>query len=342
MNHAAKAFVSMGLLALLPVAPLTAQNLFEIYPTRPNISTTDYTRLCAPLGGGEILVEVAPTHFCNVGGSTTCTCSALDIDVTLQDLDDATPNQFRGKVYDAFWLLIGSTAWTPMTPGTGGPSVETFRVPFIAPVALPCNGTYYFGIEVDAAACNDGIYVAAARYASNLSGCGGETGRAGAPSLLFCGPVGGPGAPWLGPKQYSLRMGITMNAPVLNMGNRVVTPAGLPCFPWATGYGVGGLYPLNTLLQQELWARVQDVNSPNGTALLFADIFPAAPPFCIPPFGLLCLNPHFTVCTIPLDAAGLGTCRALPINLGMAGKTLYFQAVSLGTGLLTNAETVRL
>lgn len=117
----AASLVSIGVLAFsFAVDRVTAQNLFEIYPTRPNISTTDYTRLGVPTTGGDILVEVAPTHFCNVGGSAFCACSASEIDVTLMDMNNSTPNSFRGVIQSPIGTYLAVTAWTAMTVGTGG------------------------------------------------------------------------------------------------------------------------------------------------------------------------------------------------------------------------------
>lgn len=357
MKHLIRCLVSMGLLSLLFAAPLTAQNLFEIYPTRPNISTTDYTRLGLGFAAGEILVEVAPKHFCNVGGSASCSCSAVDIDVTLLDLDDSTPDEFRGVIRAPVGMVpvpgglaVAYTAWQTMTTGTGGPSVETFRLPFLdllgnqVPVSLPCNGTYYFGIEVKSAACNDGIHVAAARYGSALSGCAaGETCAANAPSLLYFGaPAPAVGVAWPGPKKYSLRMGITTDAPVLNMGNQAAFLS-TDCLPWSKGFGVGGLYPnvySPMLTQESVWARVQDVASPGNAAILFVSVGPATP-VCLP-YGLLCIQPLISICTIPLDNTGLGICKVLTINANWSPITIQFQAVSLGSGLLTNSENLRL
>lgn len=63
----------------------------------------------------------------------------------------------------------------------------------------------------------------------------------------------------------------------------------------------------------------------------------------MPPFGLLCMpQPVVSICTIPLDDLGLGTCRVVGLNANWAGLTFQFQAFSLGTSLLTNAETVHL
>jgi len=328
----------MGVLALLfTVDRVAAQNLFEIYPTRPNISTTDYTRL-GLTGAGEILVEVAPTHFCNVGGSAVCNCTALEIDVTVMDMDDSTANTFCGIVRDALGVQIGITLPQLTTVGGGGPSVETFRVPFTLPVTLPCTGTFYFGIKVDAPACSDGIYVAAARYQSTLGGCAGrgETGRAGAPSLLFTGPIL---APWLGPKQFSLRMGLTMDGPVLNLGNAPFLGLAA-CAPWFNGYGVGGLYPYSGTAPGPdlLIARAQEVASPNGQIAVFAGITPWVP-LCLPPYGTLCLYPELYVGVIQLDGQGLGTAPLLTVNSTWPPVT--FQGYSLNTLLLTNAEVMR-
>lgn len=347
-----RSFASMCLPTLvLSTLPLAAQNLFEIYPTRPNISTTDYTRLCVPdASGGEILIEVAPTHFCNVGGAPNCSCSAIGIDVTVADGDDSTPDQFRGVWRNAALGAPIYTNWQPMTTGTGGPSVETFRIPFVdafgqpAPIALPCTATFYFGIEVGPRVCDDGVFVAASRYQSALSGCAGETARFGAPSLLFCGPAPiGPYVPWIGPKNFSLRMGLTMDAPVLNIGNQ----AGIfttPCAPWDTGYGVGGLYPFNSssVPPDTLWARVQDTVSPNGTAILIASLTPF-PAVCVPPYGMLCLlpDPGIFLRSFALDDDGVGYCKVMTLNPFLSGATMTFQALSLGSGLLTNAEITR-
>lgn len=53
-------------------------------------------------------------------------------------------------------------------------------------------------------------------------------------------------------------------------------------------------------------------------------------------------QPVVSICTIPLDDLGLGTCRVVGLNANWAGLTFQFQAFSLGTSLLTNAETVHL
>lgn len=333
--------VSMGVLALLfSVDRVAAQNLFEIYPTRPNISTTDYTRLGVPATGGDILVEVAPTHFCNVGGSAFCACSALEIDVTLMDMDDSTPNSFRGVIQSPIGTYLAVTPWTPMTVGTGGPSVETFRVPFTASPVLPCTGIFYFGVEVDGSNCGDGIHVAAARYDSTLSGCAGrgETCRVGAPSLLWSGAPAAAVA-WLGPKKMSLRMGITMDSPVLNLGNTPFLYAAA-CAAWKDGYGVGGLYPYSGTSPGPdlLIARAQEVASPNGQIAVFAGITPWVP-LCLPPYGTLCLYPELFVGVIQLDGSGVGTAPLLTVNSTWPPVT--FQGYSLNTLLLTNAEVMR-
>lgn len=337
----APSLVAMAVLVLpFAVDRVAAQNLFEIYPTRPNISTTDYTRLGAPATGGDILVEVSPTHFCNVGGSGFCACSALEIDVTLMDMDDSTPDRFRGVIQSPIGTYLTTTAWTTMTTGSGGPSVETFRVSFLPVPLLPCTGTFYFGVEVEASSCGDGIYVAAARYDSTLSGCAGrgETGRVGAPSLLLSGPPGAAVA-WLGPKKTSLRMGITMDSPVLNLGNAPFI-AQTMCAPWWLGYGVGGLYPFSGAIPgpDTLVARAQEVSNPGGQIAVFAGITPWVP-FCLPPYGMLCLYPELYVGTIQLDGSGLGTASLLTVNSTWPPVT--FQGYSLNTLLLTNAEVMR-
>lgn len=130
-----------------------------------------------------------------------------------------------------------------------------------------------------------------------------------------------------------------MDSPVLNLGNRPALIA-TACAPWKDGYGVGGLYPFSGAIPgpDVLIARAQEVVSPNGQIAVFAGITPF-PPFCFPPYGLLCMNPEILVTVIQLDGSGLGTAPLLTMNSSWPPVT--FQGYSLNTGLLTNAEVTR-
>lgn len=327
-------------LAALAATPLTAQ-MFEVYPSRPDVSWTTTTRLGLGAAPGEILMHVPGSHFRSVGnrGNGTCDCMLFyRFEVRFWDGNRATPEVFTPVIRDwtgtAPGVLLNPGTAPSVTPVGVGPGLVAQTIYLLAPIAtvtIPCIAGFCIGVKVGAATyvsgvLTDGLEVLAAEYQPGgvAVPATGDYPRALSPSyawswcLGFCPWVLHPATPGV-----TLAFAVDPRTPLLNLGNRA------PAIP-SVSFGVGGMHPDNKAPRLDgLDVRVHDFTRPNGFAVVFAGLMPTGGlPF--PPWlGCLEVFPDLAF-PLPLDGAGAARVNALPQGLASNANllgTIWVQAL---------------
>lgn len=246
------------LLPMLTVAASAQSTLFEIHPS----CTTHTWRGAIGVNAGEVLMQIPGSHFVGVGHvpqGTSCRMTGMRIGT--QDQNASTQETYRlvirpdlGGAPDctaAGMLFMSGPLQLP--PGTGTQS-WVMTTTFSTPVGLPMCGTYYAGVALEAAPAwaVDGQSVHMSMYTtgSNVAG--------NAVNLAWNCSLGVPTQP--GAKR-TLRIGLLVDAAVLNMGN--VDVAGTRCMGTNPDLGAGGMWPVcegtaGTQRNDALVARVRD------------------------------------------------------------------------------------
>ena len=246
------------LLPVLAVAASAQSTLFEIYPS----CTTHTWRGSIGVNAGEVLLQIPASHFVGVGHVPQGTGFEMTgMRIVTQDQDAGTQETYRlvlrpdvGGTPDCTapgMLFMGGPLQLP--PGTGI-QAWVMSTTFTTPVSLPGCATYYAGVALDAAPLwtADGQSIHMAMYAT------GSNVAANAVNLAWNCGNGGPTQP--GPKR-TLRIGLLVDAAVLNMGN--VDVAGTRCMGTNPDLGAGGMWPVcegtsGTPRNDALVARVRD------------------------------------------------------------------------------------
>ena len=300
---------ALPLLAALAAAPVSAQ-MFEVYPSRPDVSATTSTRLGLGLAAGEILMHIPGSHFRSVGnrGDGTCDCKlGYRFEVRFWDQNRATAETFtpiiRAWTSGAPGIRLNPATVASLTPiGVGAGEVSQtiyFLFPEIS-VTIPCEDGFCIGVKVDAASFTDGLSVMAAEYQPGGTPvpATGDYPRALTPSYAWSQITSSPWVHHPDASGLALAFAVDPRTPLLNLGNRA------PSIP-SVSYGVGGMFPDNasSARYDGLELRIQDWARPWGYAMVFMDIAPVSGT----PFGTVlgCFNtlPNI-VFMAPLDGVG--------------------------------------
>lgn len=329
--------------SLVLTASLAAQNRFQIYPERNGSAATYTSRAGGASGQVEILTEVPGAAIAGVGDVSTA-CEAAGFFAYLVDENPTTAEQldvvFRNV--DALGVQPGTEIarlgpFSTPTLTTTVRSTILFTVTFVTPVALPCEGTWYYGLDLYAVnnwPSTDGHGLFAAWYSPPSNRIVGDNPRVGAPNLAWqviasvVSPVNPP---------MTLRMGPIVATPVLSAGgidpiNPRQSPVGSP------NYGAGGLYPdiAGVPRRDGVGILVEDVTHAGGLAWSFVS-------FGLTPFGGLAfgfggrlwIDPTVLIPlgSMPLDAAGSGAFTMLApgqIPTSAVGISVFYQSLCVG------------
>lgn len=251
---------------LLPALSLTvsAQTLFEIWPS----CTTHTWRGAIGVNAGEVLMQIPGSHVIGVGHIPQGNGFEMTgMRIGTQDQDAATQESYRlilrrdlaGSPNCTTIGLVFSAGPFYLPPATGTKS-WILTTGFGSPVQIPRCQSMYPGVELIAApawpADGQSVHMSMYTTASNVS--------AGAVNLAWNCYGGVPSQP--GPKR-TMRIGLLVDAAVLNMGN--VDVAGTRCMGANPDFGGGGLWPVSegttgTQRNDALVARVRDAQLPDG------------------------------------------------------------------------------
>lgn len=333
-------------------APISAQ-MFEVYPSRPDVSWTTSTRLGLGLDAGEILMHIPASHFRSVGniGNGTCDCRlAYRFEVRFWDEDRATAESFtpviRGWTGTEPGVLLNPLTAASLTPVGVGPGEVSQTIYFLFPqlsVTIPCEAGFCIGVKVGAATSTDGLSVLAAEYRPGGAAvpATGDYPRALTPSYAWSQITSFSWVHHPDASGLALAFAVDTRTPILNLGNRA------PSIP-SVSYGVGGMFPDNASAARYdgLDLRIQDWSRPFGLAMVFMDIAPVGGT----PFGTVlgCFNtlPNI-VFMAPLNASGELRMPLLPqgpaTNADLDGD-VWIQAMTIDSSFtsfhFSNAQKV--
>lgn len=252
------------LLPTLSLAVPAQDTLFEIRPS----CTTHTSRGVTNLAAGEVLMQIPGSHVIGVGHIPMGNGFEMNgMRIGTQDQDASTQESYRlvlrrdvaGKPDCSSLGLVFATSTMQLPPGTGTKS-WILTTAFGSAVQIPRCFSMYPGVELTAAptwdADGQSVHIAMYSTGSNVS--------AAAPSLAWNCTAGVPAQP--GSKR-TLRIGLLVDAAVLNMGN--VDVAGTRCMGTNPDFGAGGLWPVcegntGTLRNDALVARVRDAKLLGG------------------------------------------------------------------------------
>lgn len=333
----------------LLAAPAAAQtaNFLWIYPTENGAAATFVNR---PAGGSaaEGLVEFNSAYFrgigdtsilgdrCEVGGlfhyaadEDTTTVETYDVVLRTQDPNTMQPDPTTAG------LIASFTGLSLPTNAAGGRSGWIMTDTFGAPVAVPCDQTFYAGLNLAANAnwpASDGQSIWAC-YKDPVASGGtvGQNPRAGSPDLMWsvAGAITTLG--WTG------MVAVMVDSPVFQVGgiDPNTTLNGPTAGATDPSYGLNGLFPdLIPPRGDGLTLRVKDTVEPFGVALFtLADTwFPIPMPLGFPGAYRLDLGT-----TVFLGFAGMsGGIGELPvvapgaIPQSLIGTSVYFQGAVFG------------
>jgi hypothetical protein len=349
---------SLALFALTPILA-AQQNAFVVFPQDPEhqtITSASYVRRPNWTQQAEGLQQIDAAWFRGVGDTGSgCLAHAMfwwaaDEDITtaegygvvlrLADVNgapDATPTGI---------LLSIQGLSTPA--GAGGPRGSWIMTDgFATPLALPCDQTWFQGIDLPANTAwpaTDGLSLwAADGLAAASPPTVGENHRLGAPNITWSVDTTfatSASRPW------TYILGVRVDAPVLHLGGIDPLSARTGTLG-ASSYGMNGLFP--ELPTDGLDARVQDNANPNGFAVL-AGALDYGPPLGFGYPGQLWLDlPTLVTVGFAVMSGGVGTIPiAAPGSLPASaiGIELKFQAMvfdlATGNGRFANAQTVLL
>lgn len=344
------------LVAATATALLPAQNWFQVYPERNGTSVTYVTR---PGGFGqvEVLTELPGDVIAGVGDNSAA-CEAVGYRVYTVDENPSTVEQFDVVVRQAD--STGQPAFPELSragPFATPPSTVTARttvvltVTFATPLPLPCQGTWFHGVDLYAATpgpTSDGLAIWSSYYYPPTTGSMprpfGDNPRLGAPNLAW--NVIGSSVSRVGqPTTY--RMGPLVATPVLAAGgidpaNTFQSPLGSP------NYGAGGLFPdvSGAPRADGIGVLVEDASRTGGLAWVLLGL--QMTPMGLPLFGFggrLYVDPSLLIAfgSQPIGATGAEFTLLAPgsITSSAIGARVHYQAVVVGgpagTAALSNA-----
>ncbi len=341
-----------ALFLLASLAARAAAQMFEVYPSRPDVSWTTSTRLGLGASAGEILMHVPGSHFRSVGnrGAGTCDCVLFyRFEVRFWDGDRSTPEVFTPIIRDWTGTAPGvrlNPLTAPKTTPAGpvGPGLVTTTMYFLAPqptVTIPCDTGFCIGVEVGAATytsgvLTEGLEVLAAAYQPGgvAVPATGDYPRAGMPSYAWSKLNGA--FPWVNAPAtpgLTLAFAVDPRTPLLNIGNRA------PAIP-SVSFGVGGMHPdcASPLRLDGLDLRIQDHSKPNGFAWAFAGVTPTGGiPIFPPVLGCLEVIPMLV---FPLSLDGNGVAQVNLVPDGLASNANFTGTVWVQSVVMDSLATV--
>ena len=339
----------LALVALLAPGGAAQGNKLEIFPDSAGTASSYVVRSNLNASAGEVLQEVPSRLFRGVGATGTgavATCTALGLDFWTADEDASTQETFTVLLRRAAIAAPGPDA-TPagilvqsgpqMTPLGTGRLGWRVMVTFTTPVAIPCEGDLFMGLGLAAAPtwATDGQSIYSAFYPGFLTATVGDNPRNGAPNHSWY-VLNGVAAPstW----HFTLRIGVLVAAPVLNMGG--VDPANARQMPvGSANFGAGGLYPdVSGGRNDGLDARVIDATNAGGTAfLLLAGGWVPGGLSAGTVDGRLWLLPapllQFGMASLVGSTATINVVAPATLGPGLIGFDVPFQAVTLSAAL---------
>lgn len=348
---------SLTILALAAAANAQS-NHFEIYSGCTNFTS----RGTLGANAGEILIQVPGSNFAGVCQDATGTGTSLEsFQYVTQDQNGATQSTYTMLVRaDAAGQPDATAAGVLLRLGplVTPPSTTTTPIAWVLTTALatpstglPLCGTYYHGMEVEAAPLwsVDGQSVHICSYF--LMGVTQADNPAPPPN-----PV--PNVAWSidyaanlvnQPAPRALRLGLGSPGPVLNMGNVDPYVSFQNCV-MTMGYrswGAGGIWPCSNsnrggIRDDGLDARVRDAANANGAFAMFASSHFVCPGLPAPGgwFGAVYLSlpaMEYLAAGV-IDAQGVGIVTLLqpgtPVPLAVLGRAIPFQAFTLGPSMI--------
>jgi hypothetical protein len=220
---------------------------------------------------GQLFQEVPKAMFRGVGDGGSA-CVATGFQMWTADENAATQETysivFRGPLSTggpdmSAAGLIGQIGpfLTPLATGRAGWQITAT---FGTPLTLPCEDSFYLGIDVQAAPwSSDGQSLYVAYYYPPATRFIGDNPRGNAPNHAWQAVNG---VATISASQLTVRVGALVTTPVLNIGS--IDP--LNAKQVGTCYGAGGMYPDVSSGPRDdgLEARVRDAARAGGRALL--------------------------------------------------------------------------
>ena len=161
---------------LMMIAPLAAQDRFEVFPTRTEWSVTYGARYSPPNSSGELLQGYPNDVFRGLALGCGDDCEIDGLFYQHQDQDGATPETYRliarrtansGDGPDARGVgLLFRTGQFRTPTSSSGVVAHVTTTTFATPVSLPCTGGLYVGVALSGLSMwpVDGQSIAFANY----------------------------------------------------------------------------------------------------------------------------------------------------------------------------------
>lgn len=363
--------LAAGLLACLTNAQ-TPPDLFQIYPDTTGAATSATTRMSLGTSAGELLQEVPAKFFAGIGDNGQ-SCQVDGFFCLTQDQNQATAETFNivirsnlasgGPDASAAGLLFRSADVNLPSNPVGGVAAYLVNIAFATPVKVPCTGGMSYGLEVRAGAWTaDAQSMHMAFYTVTPTGFpAGDNTRNGLLNAthqhawyILNGVATRAALSGTSPGR-SMRCGLTTKAAIVNIGNNDPTTTKTAD---KHSYGFGGVYPaikdVANTRDDGLTARVLDTANVGGTAFLFLGTA-TGPAFNLAGFGgnlyLSLPGGVFSIGSAPILPTGTPVVGVASVPVAppgaipsATGVTLFFQAISVGTGFanprFSNAQGV--
>lgn len=349
-------------LSLLGAGLVAQSNPFVVFPQDPQrqgVTAASYVGRPDWNRQAEGFQEIGDAWFRGVGlGGSGASCIVDGFYHWAADENGSTPEVYGIVLRDSVGGMIDPTPAgeilriqnlsTPLGAATRTSFIMTDV--FATPVTVPCDRTWFQGIDMPANPAwpaTDGHALWRADMPGISPATVGENPRASAPRVTWALPVGG--TPFQTGWTYIL--GVTAPTPMLHLGGIDPTSTRTGGVAGEPSYGMSGLFPDITGAPRAdgLNLRIQDSARPNGIALAVIGLgyFQFALPF--PPFtGALLLDPSVqaTAGFAPM-VGGAGTMPiAMPgaVPPALVGATFLFQGLvvdpATGGGAFTNTQAV--
>lgn len=344
-------------LPLITASAAAQANFLWVYPVEDGSAATYVVR---PDGGNpaEGLTEFSADFFRGIGDTSSGVCEVLGMFHYAADEDIATPETYDivFRSYDAANAqpdtsstgMIASITGLPLPVNpAGGRGGWILTDTFATPVTIPCDQTFYAGVNLYAANSwpSDGQSQWAAYIDPlNAGGTVGQNPRAGTAEI--CWSV----STTVSTDPYTTMNGLMVDSPVFQIGgiDPTTTLNGGTAMATDPSYGLNGMFPDIAMPRQDgLTLRVKDSVVPSGVALFaiadgwgmppLAFAFPGLYQLDIVTTGLIGVAPlSGGVAELPIAAPG-----SVPISF--LGTNLYFQGAVVnvnGNARLGNAQAV--
>jgi hypothetical protein len=343
-------FLLASSLAFAGLTSAQTNTEFHIYPSantptsNPSTSASWYNSTTVR---SESLQEVPGTLYAGIADNNTACqlpASVPAFQTVMQDQDASTQETYSllfrrpltagtgPDVTTAGEILRGGPFQTPTGVGV---QAWRFTYNFTGPLVLPCEGSYFYGVEFGPATLSpaNGLGIHGASYRQTTPPSNGDNPRFGAPNHGWVFLVGGTAATSV---PIIFNYSLFFPGASLQMGgidpNNTRQPAG------ASNYGAGGMYPdvSGNPRADGLDARVRDTAKTGGPAFLFMSRGRGVTgPITIP--GITgrfrmdvtsLFGPFVGVLTTPGEAV-ISLAPPGTISPALLGATIFFQGITI-------------